>query len=176
MKKTDDGWLVTNGGSWYEDALMWATILGIVNGYPDGTFRPDEPVTNEELCAVLARYYKLRAGLLPSSENGSVLYIPPTDYDEIAEWALESYSFCVSAKLVEVKKAEFDTDGKLLGQDEYFFDPSGTIKRSDFVSLLAKMFAPFQDWPLHDSIDGFDDIEGYAHFTVLEYVPYFKLS
>lgn len=36
-------------------AIMWATKEGIVQGYKDGTFRPDEPLTRGQLCTILWR-------------------------------------------------------------------------------------------------------------------------
>lgn len=38
-------------------AIMWAAGLGLVKGYPDGTFRPEDPVTREQLCIILKRFY-----------------------------------------------------------------------------------------------------------------------
>lgn len=40
---------------WYARAVEVATALGLLGGYPDGTFRPDEPVTRAQLAAVAAR-------------------------------------------------------------------------------------------------------------------------
>lgn len=36
-------------------AIMWATKEGIVKGYSDGTFRPNEPLTREQMCTILWR-------------------------------------------------------------------------------------------------------------------------
>lgn len=41
--------------SYYEAALTWAQSANVVCGYPDGTFRPDNPVTREELVALIGR-------------------------------------------------------------------------------------------------------------------------
>lgn len=40
---------------WSKEFIDWANEKGYVNGYPDGTFRPEKPLTREELCAVLYR-------------------------------------------------------------------------------------------------------------------------
>lgn len=37
-------------------SIMWAADHGLVKGYPDGTFRPDDPVTREQLCIILKRF------------------------------------------------------------------------------------------------------------------------
>ena len=36
-------------------AIMWATEQGLVKGYDDGTFRPDEPLTRRQMCVILQR-------------------------------------------------------------------------------------------------------------------------
>ena len=49
-------------GQWYTDAVNWAAEQGVVNGYPDGTFRPEAPITRQEMATMLYRYWKLRGG------------------------------------------------------------------------------------------------------------------
>lgn len=49
-------------GHWAEEAIAEAKRLGLLFGYPDGTFRPQEPVTRGELAAVMVRlWHKLEA-------------------------------------------------------------------------------------------------------------------
>ena len=43
-------------GHWAEESIRWAIANGMMKGYPDGTFRPDEPVTRAQLAEVLRRY------------------------------------------------------------------------------------------------------------------------
>ena len=42
-------------GDWYYDAVCWATANGIIDGYDDGTFRPDRSITRQEMMAVMYR-------------------------------------------------------------------------------------------------------------------------
>ncbi len=39
----------------YYDAIEWAATSGITVGYPDGTYRPDDPVTRDEMAVFLQR-------------------------------------------------------------------------------------------------------------------------
>ena len=48
-------------GAYYEKAVIWASQNNIVSGYTDGTFRPDAPVTREQLASILYRYTLYRA-------------------------------------------------------------------------------------------------------------------
>lgn len=42
-------------GQWYSDAVEWAAANGIVNGMGDGTFRPNDAITREQIAAILYR-------------------------------------------------------------------------------------------------------------------------
>ncbi len=42
-------------GRWSEGAIRWCMEKGLLTGYPDGSFRPAQAVTREELAAVLQR-------------------------------------------------------------------------------------------------------------------------
>ena len=44
-------------GRWSEADIRWCIEHGLLKGYPDGSFRPDKPVTREELAVVLRRFY-----------------------------------------------------------------------------------------------------------------------
>lgn len=58
-------------------AIRWAAQSGLIVGYGDGTFRPDEPVTREQTAVILCRYAALRgadtsaAGDLAAWSDGS---------------------------------------------------------------------------------------------------------
>ena len=43
-------------GRYYSEAVEWAAENGIVNGFTDGTFKPDQAVTREQLASILRRY------------------------------------------------------------------------------------------------------------------------
>ena len=42
-------------GHWAEQSIRWAIENGLMEGYPDGSFRPDQPVTRAELAVILHR-------------------------------------------------------------------------------------------------------------------------
>ena len=45
--------------SWYNTAVSTMTKAGIVDGYPDGTFRPDAPITRAEMAKIISLFAKL---------------------------------------------------------------------------------------------------------------------
>ena len=52
-------------GHWAEGAINAMAEAGAVDGYPDGTFRPDEPVTRAEFAKIITEYFDL-----PASDYG----------------------------------------------------------------------------------------------------------
>lgn len=50
------GFTDTPADAWYYDAVVWAAGAGILRGYGDGAFGPDDPITQEELDLILRRY------------------------------------------------------------------------------------------------------------------------
>ena len=46
-------------GTWYTESARWASVVGIVGGYRDDAFGPDDAVTREQLAAMLMRFVEL---------------------------------------------------------------------------------------------------------------------
>lgn len=44
------------GDFWCADAIVWASKLGVVNGYGDGTFGPDDNMTRDQMAVILFNY------------------------------------------------------------------------------------------------------------------------
>jgi len=53
------------GAGWAQGYVAYATSLGIIEGYPDGTFGPSNPVTYNEACAMIVRALGYTADFLP---------------------------------------------------------------------------------------------------------------
>ena len=54
-------------GSWYEDAVNWASSEGIVKGVSSTKFAPNEAVTREQFAAILYRYTQFKGFAVPAS-------------------------------------------------------------------------------------------------------------
>lgn len=52
----DDAFSDTAAGQWYSAAILWASRQGVINGYGDGLFGPNDNITQEQLNLVLERY------------------------------------------------------------------------------------------------------------------------
>ena len=49
-------------GHWYTDDVRWAEKMKLMTGYPDGSFKPDAPVTRAEEAVFLHRLFHLILG------------------------------------------------------------------------------------------------------------------
>ncbi|QGG47220.1 S-layer homology domain-containing protein [Heliorestis convoluta] len=86
----------------YGDAITVAVDYGLIQGYPDGTFRPDETITREEAMTLYARAMD-RAGLEEVDRSRIENYV---DKDQIATWAYESVKKTVGAGVFQGKTLE----------------------------------------------------------------------
>lgn len=58
--KSDDPQPVDDvSGHWAKGSIEWAMEKGLIKGYPDGSFKPNNPLTRAEACAILERFYEL---------------------------------------------------------------------------------------------------------------------
>ena len=110
-------------GSWYADAVLWASEKKIVAGYEDGTFLPTRAITRQEMAKVLYGYDKT----MDKAGEDFAVQLTYTDLTAIAEWALESVTYCTAA-------------GYLAGSNGAF-NPTGTATRAMGAKVLMNMTA-----------------------------------
>ena len=51
-----------NRGDWFNNAISTLSNAGIVTGYNDGTFRPNQPITRGEMAKIIANFANLKHG------------------------------------------------------------------------------------------------------------------
>lgn len=85
-----------DAGAYYAAAVAWAAANGIVTGYDDGTFRPDDPITREQMAAFLFRYARYQ-GRDVSQRADLSGYV---DADRIAGYALEALAWANARGLI----------------------------------------------------------------------------
>ncbi len=59
--KTND-YTDVNAGDWFNNAISTLSSAGIVTGYNDGTFRPNQPITRGEMAKIIANFANLKYG------------------------------------------------------------------------------------------------------------------
>lgn len=110
-------------GVWCEDAVKWAYANGVVSGYSDGSFGADDPVTRQQLAAMLYRY-----------ANKFVKNNPAADGDHISDF---SDAGSVSAYAVEAMNWAI-ANGILMGRTDGTLNPTGNASRAHFAAMIAR--------------------------------------
>ena len=104
---------VTTG--WYAQAVSYLASRSIVTGYPDGTFRPNAPITRAELTAVMSRFFDLSDGTLHSF----------TDVND-NHWAVRYIINAVNR-------------GWVIGFEDDTFRPDNSTTRAEAVTMLNRI-------------------------------------
>lgn len=106
---------------WYNPAITWAESTGVVDGYEDGTFRPDQPVTREEFAQMMYNYAAYKDYDLTA--QGDLAQFP--DGDSLQEWALPAMTWVNGNDLIN-------------GHDDDTLEPSGTTTRAQAAAILMR--------------------------------------
>ena len=123
-------------GAWYEAAVDWCVEAGVVTGYTsdvdEGCFRPDRPVSRQEL-AVMAWRYAEWAGM-DTTEPDPVPLEFTTDWESADSWALEALTWTAATGVL----SGFDNQDGTKS-----IRPFGTATRAQ----AAKVFVVLSDQP-----------------------------
>jgi len=106
---------------WSYDDVMYLYRNGIIGGFPDGTFRPEAPITRQEMATMLYRYWKLRGGKYTAKDDVLAGY---QDRGEVADWALEAMSWTVQS-------------GIIVGMTPTTLNPAGSATRAQVALVLV---------------------------------------
>lgn len=103
-------------GHWAEHAIIAAANQKLVRGYPDGTFKPDNPITRAEFTVMLVN------GLQLDVKAATLTF---TDQDKIGSWAKQPIALAVQAGIVS-------------GYPDGRFRPDAYITREEMALMIAK--------------------------------------
>ncbi|MBE6570330.1 MAG: S-layer homology domain-containing protein [Ruminococcaceae bacterium] len=85
----------THDISWAIPYIEWATSIGLVEGYEDGTFRPTVAINHNEMYVLMQRYAGLVVGV---NTSASGIVINASDEDQIPTWARAAVQYAVKNK------------------------------------------------------------------------------
>ena len=106
---------------WYAAAVNWAAEAGIVSGYGDGRFGPDDNVTREQLAVILYNFAK-RQNMDVAAGGGLSAF---ADAASVSDWAEEAMIWAVGKGLISGK------EGSIL-------DPAGSATRAEVATILMR--------------------------------------
>lgn len=102
---------------WAAGYVAAAAARGLVTGYDDGTFRPDENITREQLAVMTAR-------ALGAGAPGSALTF--ADADQVSPWAVDGVSRAVAVGIVT-------------GYEDNTFRPQGKATRAEAATMISRL-------------------------------------
>ena len=93
---SDENFTDVSAGQYYADAVAWANENNIVNGYGNGQFGPNDPITREQMAAILYRYAQYKDYDVTASGNLSGF----SDAGDISSYAVDSMEWAVGSSLI----------------------------------------------------------------------------
>ena len=123
-------------GSWYSDAVAWASENSLVTGTGGGRFSPKANVTREQLITILYRYLNFFGATLDNSGT-SVTF---RDSSSISSYARPAVQAMKDAGII---------GGKPDGYGGYRFDPRGRATRAEVASIMCRFLESLN----YDDID-----------------------
>ncbi len=111
-------------GAWYAAAVEWAAEVGLVIGYGNGLFGPEDPVTREQMAVMLRQYAKMRVVDVTKTADISSY----TDAASVSGWANEALRWAVAEDLISGTTA--DT-----------LDPGGKVIRAQAAAMLMRFLS-----------------------------------
>ena len=115
--------------TWYTEGIRWANSAGIITGYGDTDFGPNDPVTREQLAVMLHRYAQYKGMDVSVGEDTNILSYE--DAFDVSEWAVPAIQWAVGADIIQ----GVDKDGTLT------LAPRAASSRAVVATMLMRLFA-----------------------------------
>ena len=111
-----------NADAYYADAVAWANANGIVTGYGDGLFGPEDTITREQMAAILYRYAQYKGY---DVTTGGMALNEYTDASEISEYAVTAMQWA-------------NEQGLITGSTSTTLEPQGNAIRAEAATILMR--------------------------------------
>lgn len=110
-----------SGTAWFYDAVTWAQQNGIMGGYDNSSFAPNDPITREQLAAIFYRYAQYKGY---DTTQGGMAIREFGDYESISDYAMSAMAWAVNIGLVK--------------GDSNLLYPNGTATRAELAAMLHR--------------------------------------
>ncbi|WP_017687535.1 S-layer homology domain-containing protein [Paenibacillus sp. PAMC 26794] len=115
-----------NGNEWYADAVNTAASYGLIDGYEDGTFRPQAQITRQEAMALIARATTVTGMETVASAGNVQQWSDYVDAEQVASWAKEAVASSISIGLVS-------------GRGKDTIAPKQSITRAETAVIIRRL-------------------------------------
>ena len=108
--------------AYYGTAVYWARLNGIAGGYDDATFGPNDPITREQMAAILYRYAQYKGY---DTTQGGMAIREYADYGQVSSYALEAMDWA-------------NATGIVTGTSESTLSPQGQATRAQAAAMFTR--------------------------------------
>ena len=108
-------------GSYYADAVLWASQNKIVSGRGESAFAPLATMTRQEMAVILYNYSVFKGAAEVTEPE-----LTYADAEAVASWAAAAVDYCTDAKLMN-------------GVTDTTFDPAGSANRAMGATVLVRL-------------------------------------
>ena len=115
---TNSGFSDVPASAWYAKAVTWASKKGVVSGYSNGTFGPNNQLTREQMVTILYN-------VADKPETNPSAISQYSDYYQVASYAADGFAWAVSNKVVS-------------GTSNTTLSPRGTATRAQVAVILIR--------------------------------------
>ena len=112
---------VQNSKYYYYNAVKWASDKGIVTGYDNGKFGPDDNITREQLAVILCKYAKYKGKNITQTNDLRAF----SDRSKVSKYALAQMKWAVGS-------------GVITGNKDKTLKPQGNATRAEVSAMLEK--------------------------------------
>ena len=109
-----------DAGAWYADAIAWAEARGIVKGYDNGNFGPEDLITREQFAVLVYRYEGGNAAAVTGQTAPEF-----ADLGNVSDWAAEAVTWHIGR-------------GVLQGDENGLLNPGSTITRAEAATIVMR--------------------------------------
>ena len=117
------GFSDVSANDWFAGAVNWASANGIVTGYTDGRFGPNDHVTREQLAAILYRYARYKGYDVSVGEDTNILSYE--DALTVSDWAVSAMQWACGS-------------GVINGTSESTLSPKDTATRAQIAAMIMR--------------------------------------
>lgn len=108
---------------YYAEAVRWAASEGIVKGYSENEFAPNENIIREQIAAIMHRYASYKKYDTSVGENTNILSY--SDFSSISEYAIPSVQYAVGSGLIK-------------GKTDSTINPSDNATRAETAEIMRR--------------------------------------
>lgn len=109
---------------WYTEAIRWANSAGVVLGYGNGKFGTNDPITREQMAAMLYRYAQNKGYDVSMGDNINLHAY--TDSDQLSQWAVPAMQWACGA-------------GIIAGTSKTTLSPQGSATRAQAAVMFMRL-------------------------------------